>query len=156
METIDVKIVLKDGAKTPVKATPGSAGYDLYCPDDVKLKRGRGVIPLNIELAIPQGFAGIIKPRSGFEVKGFEAIDCYGNRRYIDCNEKDGVIDSDFRGIVGVIYENHDTITDRYAKAGTRIAQMIFIKVYDANFIVVDKLDETERGNGGYGSTGTN
>lgn len=154
MADAKVKIVLKDGARIPEKATEGSAGYDLYCPKDTPLHHGRGKIDLDIRLGIPRGIAGIIKARSGFELKGFVVRDTWGAERRIDCDSKDGVIDSDYTGIVGVIVRCHDSVPHRVVKAGTRIAQILFIRVLDVDFEEVDELDETERAGGGFNSTG--
>lgn len=155
MNDIKIPIVLKEGGEIPVKATAGSAGYDLVCPVNTELKEGRGLIPLNIEMAIPYGVAGIIKARSGFTLKGFVAIDFWGNECRIDIKTRDGVIDSDYRKIVGVLFENNEHVGKFVCKAGTRVAQILFVPVLDADFVVVDKLPETSR-NGGFGSTGTN
>lgn len=152
---IQIPIVLKNGGVTPEKATDGSAGYDLVCPENIELRDGRGLIPLNIEMEIPYGVAGIIKPRSGFTLKGFLAIDFWGHERRINCEVHDGVIDSDYRKIVGVLVENNERVGKHVCKAGTRIAQILFVPVLDAEFIVVDDLPETSR-EGGFGSTGTN
>lgn len=153
-DKLQVKIVLEDGGVIPVKATEGSAGYDLYCPKDTMLHHGRAKIDLNIRLCIPKGYAGIIKPRSGFNLKGFVVIDTWGTERRIDCDGKDGVIDSDYTGIVALIIDNNDHIPHRVVKAGTRIAQILFVRVYDVEFTQVLSLEKTERADGGFNSTG--
>ena len=153
MAKIKIPIILKDGGEIPVKGTDGSAGYDLVCPENTELLDGRGLIPLNIEMAIPYGVAGIIKPRSGFTLKGFQVVDFWGHERRINCDARDGVIDSDYRKIVGVLVENEENVGKYVCKAGTRIAQILFVPVLDAEFVVVDELPATNR-SGGFGSTG--
>lgn len=153
-DKLQVKIVLEDGGVIPKKATEGSAGYDLYCPKDTMLHHGRAKIDLNIRLCIPKGYAGIIKPRSGFNLKGFVVIDIWGTERRIECDGKDGVIDSDYTGIVAALINNHDYIPHRVVPAGTRIAQILFIRVEDVDFVEVDSLEETGRAEGGFNSTG--
>lgn len=155
MSNITIPIVLEDGAKIPARATDGSAGYDLVCPVNTELKKGRGLIPLNMRMRIPVGVAGIIKPRSGFVLKGFVATDFWGNEKRIDCTTHDGVIDSDYTGIVGVLVENDENVGKFVCKAGTRIAQILFVPVLTADFIEVNELPATQRGDGGFNSTGT-
>lgn len=145
---MEVKIVLEDGGIMPKRATDGSAAYDLYCPCDFDVKVGRNIIPLNIRIQLPLGYGADIRARSGFTAKGFEAID--GVR--MDADVKIGLLDSDYRNIVGVLVKSSEEFT--IAK-GTRIAQMSIQKHEVVSFVEVDKLDETERGEGGFGSTGT-
>lgn len=158
---IDVKIVLEDGGIMPKKATDGSAAYDVFVPQDHIVRMGRDVISLNIRLQIPKGYQVLIDPRSGFSAKGmvgrkfemnaggFTKLD----EARFDCDVIEGKGDSDFRGIYGVIVHNHDVpfVVER----GTKIAQMTFQKVEDVEFDVCEKLDETNRGEGGFGHTGT-
>lgn len=70
--TIEVKILLEDGGIMPKKATPGSAAYDVYLPEDVVVEVGRKAVPLNFRIELPDGYEAMIEPRSGFSSKGME------------------------------------------------------------------------------------
>lgn len=141
---------LKEGAAAPKRATDGAAGYDLFIPEDTVVRPGRNIIPLGFAIEIPMGVVGKIESRSGFASKGME--DYEGNRR--DADVIDGKIDPDYRGGVGVIINSHENYPFRLA-AGTRVAQMIFYKYESFDIEVVDDLSSTDRGEGGFGSTGT-
>lgn len=161
-----VKIKL-DGGIMPRKATEGAAAYDLYVPEDVVLTGGRQVINLKFSMEIPQGYAATIQPRSGFSAKGIEIMtrllvneELVPNR--INGDVIRGLIDSDYRGNVGVIVNvSANTIMDNMLlkngrlKKGTRIAQMQIIEVPQVELVEVQELSETDRGEGGFGSTGT-
>jgi dUTP pyrophosphatase len=155
---MQIKIkLLSDGARVPTRADDGAAGFDLYTPREYAISPGRHKLPLDIALEIPKGYVGIIKPRSGFELKGYAGCsdsECNFEHRY-DCDVKDGIIDSSFRGNVSVIQRNNDSF-DFYVPKHTRIAQLLIIKAEDAEFVISDELSETERGEGGFNSTGLN
>ena len=135
-----------EDALLPTRGTPGSAGHDLYNVEEVTIAAGhRKVIKIGIKVAIPQGCYGRIAPRSGLAVKhGFQTMA--------------GVIDSDYRGEVGVVGHNGGSEEITFPKH-TRIAQLILERI-DTQDIVqcakgeLDRLWGTERGNGGFGSTG--
>lgn len=158
-----VKIKLNGGIM-PQKATHGAAAYDLYVPTDMTLIKGRQIIPLWFSLELPHGYAATIQPRSGFSAKGIEAV-CFWtspeghtievpNAR-INADVIRGLIDEDYRGVVGVIIQVHDDLIGRtILKKGTRIAQMQIVEVPQVELVEVDKLSETDRGEGGFGSTG--
>ena len=158
-----VKIKLNGGIM-PKKATDGSAAYDLYVPEDVIFTRGkRKVLDLKFSMEIPKGYAATIQPRSGFSAKGMEVVtydtypfdDPVTEEGRIDADVVRGLIDADYRGSVGVIIkinEQHDEILFR---KGTRIAQMQIIEVPQIELEEVDELSKTDRGEGGFGSTGT-
>lgn len=134
-----------DDLEVPVYATPGSAGIDLYAAvvADTVLNPGeRKLIPTGIRVAIPNGFEGQVRPRSGL------ALD-YG----IGMVNSPGTIDADYRGEIGVILINHGS-EPYVVRRGDRIAQMIIAPVVRAELEVVDSLPETNRGNGGFGHTG--
>lgn len=154
----EVKIVLEGGVM-PKKATEGAACYDVYTPEDFKLKHGRQVLPLGFRLQLPKNMAAIIKPRSGFSSNGIEVMYemlCEFYTKRLDADVLLGTINSDYTGIVGVIIDVHDELLAHTLIAkGTRIAQMQFVEVPETEFKQVDTLDETERGNGGFGHTGT-
>ena len=164
---------LHEGAILPKKATPGSAAYDLYVPEDVIIKPGRQIIPLGFAMEMEPGNESLVDPRSGFScrgMEGYEIIIVNGFNAYnatisnvtkkcmelepkrFDCDVIEGKIDSDYRDGVGVIVHNRDF--KFLIKAGTRIAQMTFHKVEDVTWEEVDELSESDR-DGGFGSTGT-
>ena len=136
---IELKL-LHNYATKPTRATPGSAGFDLYATDNHTVWPGARVkIPTGIQMAIPEGYAGFVWPRSGMAVKhGFDILA--------------GLIDSDFRGEVMVAGINHG---DRMIeiKRGDRVAQIVFSPVM-TEAVAVDDLGDTSRGAGGFGSTG--
>jgi len=132
----------------PSYETAGAAGADLRAnlPDrgEIMLKPGaRALVPTGLRLAIPQGFEVQIRPRSGLALK-------HG----ITLPNRPGTIDSDYRGPLGVIVMNAGT-EDFTITHGIRIAQMVVAPVVRATFLSVETLDETARGAGGFGSTGT-
>lgn len=137
------------GLDLPVYATTQAAGMDLHAavPADepVVLAAGsRRLIATGMVLALPPGFEGQIRPRSGLAIK-------HG----ITCLNTPGTIDSDYRGEIKVILIN---LGDEpfSVRRGERIAQMVIAPVVQAEIMQVDILDETARGAGGFGSTGTN
>lgn len=140
-------------AQVPTKATMGAAAFDVYAPKTQLVRAGRNVINLEISLEIPPGFEGKIEPRSGYSSKGFAGyVDYTTEKAYrFDCDVINGKIDSDYRGPIGVIVNNCDR--NFYVKKGQRIAQLTFYKVEDAVF-VEGHLSGTDRGEGGYGSSG--
>lgn len=159
----EVKIKLNGGIM-PKKATDGSAAYDLYVPEDVTLTRGmRKVIDLKFSMEIPRGYAATIQPRSGFSAKGMEVevFDTYPfydevtEEKRIDADVIRGLIDSDYRGSVGVIIKINEMHDEIRFKKGTRIAQMQIVEVPQVELIEVDELSDTDRGEGGFGHTGT-
>lgn len=124
----------------PEQATPHSAGYDLRAASDITLWPGeQELIPTGFAWEIPQGFVGLIKDRSSMARK---QLITHG-----------GVIDSDYRGDVGIIIVN-DSYRTHEVKKGDRIAQMLIMRVLCEHPVLVETLSDTERGEGGYGSTG--
>ena len=142
-ETLKVNIKkLSDNAIIPTQATKFAAGYDLYATEDAFVNKGcRKLIKTNISMEIAPGYYGRIAPRSGLAYKN--GIDVLA-----------GVIDSDYRGDIGVILYNTDKNIDFVVKKGDRIAQIIFEACYSATLNTVENLDNTLRQSGGYGSTG--
>lgn len=153
----EVKIMLEGGVM-PEKATEGAACYDLYVPEDFKLRRGRQIVPLGFRLQLPKNMAAIVKSRSGFASNGIEVMYeqlCELYTKRLDADVLLGTIDSDYTGIVGVIIDVHDELASRtFIAKGTRIAQMQFVEVPKTEFKQVETLDETERSDGGFGHTG--
>lgn len=134
---------LSENAIVPTKGTDFAAGYDLYAAEDAIISCGaRKLIKTNISMEITPGYYGRIAPRSGLAYKS--GIDVLA-----------GVIDSDYRGDIGVILYNTDKNIDFIVKKGDRIAQMIFEACYSVILKDVNTLDNTSRQAGGFGSTGT-
>ena len=144
MNPIPVKI-LREGAKLPTYGSAEAAGADLYaCLEaDVTIAPGQTVfIPTGFAMAVPKGCAGLIYARSGMACK-----------RDLAPANKVGVIDSDYRGEIIVALHNHGG-EDRLVTHGERIAQMIITPVWTPGYQIVPSLDETDRGEGRFGSTG--
>ena len=149
-----IGIKLIENGFMPIKATDGAAAYDLIVPEDTVVQKGRSIIQLNFIIELPKGYKAEIHPRSGYSSKGFVGYYNYSKdseRRY-DCDVKHGLIDSDYRGNVGVILNNNDETF--YIRRGQRIAQMIINKVEDSEFELINEVNETKRGESGFGSTG--
>lgn len=127
----------------PVYAKDGDAGADLKASEGGYVPaRGSALIKTGISLAIPKGYVGLVHPRSGLALKqGLTVLNA------------PGTIDSGYRGEVGVILHNTSDV-DVYVHEGDRIAQLVIQKFERAEFEIVDVLNETERGNGGFGSSG--
>lgn len=136
---------LRPGAELPRYQTAGAAGMDLHAALDVPITLApgaRALVPTGLALAIPVGWEGQVRPRSGLAAKhGVTVINA------------PGTIDSDYRGEVGVVLVNHGQ-EPFVIKSGERIAQIVFAPYAQATLLEVEELDETERGAGGYGSTG--
>ena len=142
---VQIKVVNKGNQPLPKYQTAQSAGMDLRANIDapVLLKPlDRKLIPTGLHIALPEGYEAQIRPRSGLAIKNG-----------ITCINTPGTIDPDYRGDVGVILVNISN-EDFIVQPGERIAQMIINKFEQAEFEVVEELDETERGEGGFGHTG--
>lgn len=147
-EPVFVKIkLLKDGAIIPQKQHKHDAAFDVFTCDDVVVKKGRNVVPLGFAVEMPVGYAAFIRARSGFSANGMADMD---NKRH-NADVITGLIDSPFRGEVGVIIRSEEDFT---ISKGTRLAQMQFIEVPDTRLVEVAELSETDRGEGGFGSSG--
>lgn len=146
METIKIKRLSED-ALIPVRATDGAACFDLYVPRETAIQKGRNIIPLDLAIELPHGTYAEIRPRSGFSAKGFE--DVHGCRR--DADVLHGCIDCDFRGNIGVIVRSEDYFV---VAKGTRVAQMLISNYLPCELVEVEELSSTDRGAGGFGSTG--
>ena len=143
MEEIKVKIWRESSTiEIPKYATPGSSGVDLCSTMYCIIKPGeQALIPTGIKLAIPEGYEGQIRPRSGLALNKFTIPN------------SPGTIDSDYRGEVRVLLRN-DGEEPFTLIFGDRIAQLVFVPVVRAKFEDVKSLDDTKRGSGGFGSTG--
>ena len=142
---IKIKIVNKGTQPLPEYATPQSAGVDLRANIDKPIllqSLDRVLIPTGLHIALPEGYEAQIRPRSGLAIK-----------KGITCLNTPGTIDSDYRGDIGVILVNLSK-EDFVVQPGERIAQMVIGKFDQAEWELVEELDETERGEGGFGHTG--
>lgn len=127
----------------PAYETGGAAGMDLRAAENLTLKPGaRHLVPTGLSIAIPQGFEAQVRPRSGLAVK-------HG----ITVLNSPGTIDCDYRGEVKVPLINHGQ-DDFVIARGDRIAQMVIAPVTQITWLEVDRLDDTARGTGGFGSSG--
>lgn len=135
---------LDSGLPLPSYAHDGDAGLDLYSAADTVLSPGtRELVPTGIAVAIPDGFAGFVQPRSGRAVRdGLSFVNT------------PGLIDSHYRGEIKVIAVNLDPSRDLMIARGDKIAQLVLQRVERATLVEVDDLGETARGEGGFGSTG--
>ena len=149
MQIVGVKVEIMEGFEDfplPRYATPGAAAMDLYAglnePFIWLWPRQRELIHTGIAIALPGGYEAQIRPRSGLAIK--EGISIVNSP---------GTIDSDYRGLIGVVLINHSNNKVKIER-GQRIAQMVIAPVVRCNWIVEQELDSTERGAGGFGSTG--
>merc|ERR1740133_343154 len=140
----DVPLFVKrmsEFAKIPVRGSPLAAGYDLSAAYACTIPaRGKGLVKTDLAIAVPEDCYGRIAPRSGLAWKNF-----------IDVGA--GVIDADYRGNVGVLLFNHSE-DDFQVKVGDRVAQLVLERIYPPEVKEVDSLEDTARGEGGFGSTG--
>lgn len=140
-----IKVINESKHNLPKYATEGSAGMDLYAnlEEKVTLKPlERKLIPTGLRIALPKGYEAQIRPRSGLALK-------HG----ISLGNAVATIDADYRGLIGVILINLSNETFE-VNDGDRIAQMVIAKHEIAEWEETDTLDETERGDGGFGHTG--
>jgi dUTP pyrophosphatase len=139
-----IPIVLEPGAKMPTYATAQSAGMDLCALASVRLEPfERRLINTGVRMAIPEGFEGQVRPRSGLALK-----------RGLGMVNSPGTIDSDYRGEIGLILINFGQEPIEL-DAGERLAQLVICPVVRAHCLEVTSLEATDRGDGGFGSTGT-
>ena len=129
----------------PSYARIGDAGADLCARHDSVLAPGGGrvLVATGIALALPTGTAGFIQPRSGLAL-----------RNGVTCLNSPGLIDSGYRDEIKVLLVNHDPTEPFQIKRGDRIAQLVIQRVEHVDFCLVEALDDSERGMGGFGSTG--
>jgi dUTP pyrophosphatase len=137
--------VLDPDLPLPGYARPGDAGADLVARESATLRHGggRALIATGIALALPEGYAGFVQPRSGLAL-----------RHGITCLNTPGLIDSGYRDELKVLLVNTDPETDYEVQRGDRIAQLVIQQVEHAAFEVVLDLPDSERGFGGFGHTG--
>lgn len=139
-ERLKLKVVLDDGAYMPEKAHEEDAGFDIRTPEGVIIppKTAR-IIPTGVHIEIPFGYVGFLKSKSGLNVK--------------DGILSEGVIDSGYTGsIVAKIY-NHSN-KEKVFEKGDKITQIVILPIPEIEIELADRLENTERGNGGFGSSG--
>ena len=137
-----VEFELLEDDKLPQKGTENSAGYDVFSYEERVIAPGkRCLVSLGFKCAILKGYYGQLKPRSGLALRNELSVDA-------------GVIDSDYRGIKHILLVNSSDREFFICKKGMRVGQIIFIKCEDCHFKIVNKLSETKRGLGSFGSTG--
>lgn len=128
----------------PTYALPGDAGADIVTTMDIELAAGeRAVLPTGIAIALPEGYAAFVHPRSGLAA-----------RAGLGLVNSPGTVDSGYRGEVKVIVINHDNSRSLRLRRGERIAQLVIQRVEHADFVEVAALPGSRRGEGGHGSTG--
>lgn len=152
-------VMLNDDAKVPKPAKDGDAGMDLVATEDAVLWAGETkLVKTGIAMEIPKGFAGLVMPRSGLALKGITLSNCVG------------LIDSGYRGEIGVELHNNnpsrivengefgtivrDNLVPFAVHKGDRIAQLVIVAVAMATMCQVNELGASQRGTGGFGSTG--
>ncbi len=141
-----VRIKLADlpGVALPQMATPGSAGYDVCSNQQVTILPGKfAKVSTGLQIAMPLGLEAQVRPRSGLAA-----------RHGITVLNSPGTIDSDYRGEICILLINHGD-HEFVVEPGMRIAQLIFSRVIEVDFSQSDSLNESQRGEGGFGSTGT-
>lgn len=134
--------LLNEYAQLPTRGSKDAAGLDLYCPFHIKVPAdSQKKIPLGIAVEIPNGHMGMLVPRSSM------------SKTPLRCANSVGIIDADYRGELSIAYENI-SCSDYMIFRGDRIAQLIIVPIAVVDVEKAQTLSETERGAGGYGSTG--
>ncbi len=138
-------VFLDPDVPLPDYARQGDAGADLVARIEVTLEPngGRAMVPTGVALALPEGYAGFVQPRSGLAL-----------RHGVTCLNTPGLIDSGYRDEIAVLLVNTDPEVAYRVHRGDRIAQLVIQRVERADFVPVDRLPASERGLGGFGSTG--
>ena len=135
-----MKVKLDPGAYLPTRAHENDAGLDLYAINSVWIRPNSSeFFDTGVHVAIPKGYGGFVKSRSGLMMKHEVTTD--------------GTIDSGYTGSIGVMLFNHGR-GDVFIKAGERIAQLVIVPIITPELDLVDEMEETDRGDGGFGSTG--
>ncbi len=141
---VPVRLTAPEGAALPRYALPGDAGADLSLAEDVELAPfERALVGTGVAVAIPEGYAGFVHPRSGL-----------AHRHGLSLVNAPGTIDAGYRGEIKVNLINLDPTAPLTLRRGDRIAQLVVQPVVRARFVPVDQLPESARGEGGHGSTG--
>jgi dUTP pyrophosphatase len=143
---LDLPVVRLDPSlPLPHYARPGDAGADLVARERVVLPAGggRALVPTGVAVAIPEGHAGLVLPRSGLAL-----------RHGVTVMNAPGLVDAGYRGELNVVLLNTDPTTDYEVDRGDRIAQLVIVAVEQVALSVVDELPPSERGQGGFGHSG--
>ena len=135
-----INVILDNDSKMPTKAHNTDAGFDLYAPCSVSIKpHNSAFVDTGVHFEIPEGYVGMVKSKSGL------------NR---NCGiNVEGVIDAGYTGSVGLKLYNHSD-SPVYIEEGNKITQIVFLPIPDVQLVEVDSFEQTERGDGGFGSTG--
>ena len=136
---MNLNIKLKEGAKMPTKAHANDAGFDLYC-DSISWDNGRMICGTGVHAQIPEGFVGLVTPRSSIR-----------STAHMMANSV-GVIDAGYIGEISVTFRVSGT--GRMYEIGERVAQLLVIEIPEVSLTQVENLEQTERGEGGHGSSG--
>jgi dUTP pyrophosphatase len=136
---------LREGGELPSRARSGDAGLDLRAAEEAEIAPGdRARIPTGLAVAIPDGYAGLVLPRSGL-----------ASKQGLTLANSPGLIDAGYRGEVIIAVVNLDRVAPVHIAAGDRIAQLVIVAVPEAVPVWADALPPSERGEGGFGSSGT-
>ena len=137
-----MKIVIEDGAFLPTRAHPDDAGLDLYSPCDAYLIHGSScLIDTGVRVQIPKGYYGKLESKSGLMTRN-------------DVVTAGGVIDSGYTGTIKVPMHNYSPSTDYWIRRGDKITQMVIVPIVTPELELVGSLEDTERGEKGFGSSG--
>lgn len=136
---------LDPGLALPTYARDGDAGADVFAREDVALPAGggRALVPTGVALAIPDGYAGLIMPRSGLAL-----------RHGVTVLNAPGLVDAGYRGEIRVLLVNTDPDADYFVGRGDRVAQLVVVAVEQVTMAVVEELPATDRGGSGFGHSG--
>ncbi len=137
---VEIKVLLDDGAKMPTKAHESDAGYDIYAPDAFGVvPKGSWMIDTGVHMLIQKGYVGMIKSKSGLNVNN--VLRC------------EGVVDAGYTGEIVVKMYNDSNMPYIFAE-GDKITQIVILPVPETELQLVDRLEDTERGDNGFGSSG--
>jgi len=139
-ELLRLEVVLEDGAFMPVRAHEEDAGLDVFSREDKVIPaKGAAIFDTGVHVGLPKGFVGFIKSKSGLNIKhGIQS---------------EGVIDAGYTGAIITKLYNHSDV-DYEVKRGDKITQLVILPIVTPTPVLVESLDKTERGDGGFGSTG--
>ena len=151
---LEVKVkILSPNAVVPKYAHATDTGFDLYTSEDLVLDpKCTGIAKTGLAFELPEGWGIMLRNRSGITVNGCPAI-TLNNSKNVPVTVFIGTLDEDYRGEIGIMVRN-DSEQSILIPAGTKLAQGVLEKVYQATFTLVEELSNTTRGNGGFGSTG--
>lgn len=136
---MEIKVKLDEFAFLPTRAHNTDAGWDIKTPVDINIASRRSItIDTGVHMLIPRGYVGMVKSRSSLNMKGLQC---------------EGVLDASYTGSIRVKLDNNGLI-DRHYNKGSRIAQVVILPIPETELVEVESLPVTERGDGGFGSTG--